>query len=683
MNPFRRQLVHQAFDVLDENGSGTITMDEIQSKYNAKKHPDVLEGKKTEEEVLFEFMETFQVHHNTIDRTTPDNIITLEEFEEYYNNISMSIDNDQYFELMITNAWKLGEAKKTYASGWSNTGTTTKKQTVSQHYGDYYEKGTTGERPGASKWMGYKPDTLEKPSYPDSTFQTSSQSIGQTVRRAAPPARQSRAGPPASVGASRTRSTEDIIEAIRAKLRSRGARTSIGIQRQFKIADDDRSGKLNFYEFWKAMNDFGTGISEDEGKVAFDAFDRDGSGEIDYDEFIRTVRGEMNQFRVGFVKQAFDKLDKDKNGQVEIDDVKGVYNAKHHPDVLQGKKTETEVLGEFLETFETHHNIKTGYYDHIVTWEEFVEYYNHISANIDNDQYFELMITNAWKLGQPATHKPKDSWSNTTANSTYNKFGGTNPYVAKPVQQIAKGSKTPEECLAHLREILKKRGARGIIGIARSFRIIDDNRSQTLDIQEIQKASRDFRTGLHEDDVLQLFNLFDRDNSGALDYEEFLRGVRGEMNDRRKQMVMMAYNKMDADGNGVVEVHDVRQVYNAKKHPDVISGKRDEEEVLLEFLETFQSHYAYKNPGQIDGIVTKEEWIEYYNNISMSIDEDDYFELMIRNAWHIEGGKGWCENTTIPRYLQTDAQGNERVVQAKAKSNFNYGQTNNTWGGEF
>lgn len=42
----------------------------------------------------------------------PDHIVTLEEFEEYYNNISSSIDNDQYFELMINNAWKLNESDR-------------------------------------------------------------------------------------------------------------------------------------------------------------------------------------------------------------------------------------------------------------------------------------------------------------------------------------------------------------------------------------------------------------------------------------------------------------------------------------------------------------------------------------------------------------------------------------------
>ena len=38
--------------------------------------------------------------------------------------------------------------------------------------------------------------------------------------------------------------------------------------------------------------------------------------------------------------QAFNKIDRDHSGFVDINDIKGVYNATKHPDVIAGKKTE-------------------------------------------------------------------------------------------------------------------------------------------------------------------------------------------------------------------------------------------------------------------------------------------------------------------------------------------------------
>lgn len=101
--------------------------------------------------------------------------------------------------------------------------------------------------------------------------------------------------------------------------------------------------------------------------------------------------------------KAFQKFDKDGSGVVDINDVKGVYDASHHPDVINGKKTEEEILGEFLDTFELHHAIKSGNNqdrNKVVTWDEFAEYYENISCSVDDDRYFELLIVSAWKLNQ-------------------------------------------------------------------------------------------------------------------------------------------------------------------------------------------------------------------------------------------------------------------------------------------
>lgn len=169
----------------------------------------------------------------------------------------------------------------------------------------------------------------------------------------------------------------------------------------YRIVDDDGSRSINFSEFSKVCKDLRVGLTEPQVAQLFKLFDRDNSGTIDYDEFLRAIRGQMNKFRLDLVLAVFAKLDKNRNGVIEVDDILGTYDASKHPDVKNRKKTEEEVLGDFLDTFEQHHAIQSGNNkgrDKSVTVDEFVEYYNNVSASIDDDVYFEHMIRTGWKI---------------------------------------------------------------------------------------------------------------------------------------------------------------------------------------------------------------------------------------------------------------------------------------------
>lgn len=144
-----------------------------------------------------------------------------------------------------------------------------------------------------------------------------------------------------------------MMQLFRDRIKARGARGIIGLQRMFKIMDDDNSHALSLQEFAKACRDFKIGISDEYLPTIFNAFDLNHDGTLNIDEFLMAVRGDLNQTRIDIVEKAFKKLDKDGNGFVEYDDIKDIYSADRHPDVIQGKKTKQQVLNEFLETFET------------------------------------------------------------------------------------------------------------------------------------------------------------------------------------------------------------------------------------------------------------------------------------------------------------------------------------------
>ena len=130
------------------------------------------------------------------------------------------------------------------------------------------------------------------------------------------------------------------------------------------------------------------------------------------------------------------------------------------------------------------------------------------------------------------------------------------------------------------------------------------------------------------------------------------------MNERRKDIVRQAFRVLDITGKGSITADDVKDRYNVDSHPDFASGKKTRFECLNELLQVFEV-------DSVDGKVTEDEFLNYYHNISTCIDNDDYFELMIRNGWHISGGEGQAANTANTRVLVTNDDGSQEVVEVK------------------
>jgi hypothetical protein len=77
------------------------------------------------------------------------------------------------------------------------------------------------------------------------------------------------------------------------------------------------------------------------------------------------------------------------------------YNVKNNPAVIEGRKTETQATNDFLATFET--SSQGSNPDGKVSLDEFIEYYQNISASIDNETYFVQLLNSSGDLDGRAT----------------------------------------------------------------------------------------------------------------------------------------------------------------------------------------------------------------------------------------------------------------------------------------
>ena len=555
-----------------------------------------------------EFIDTFQETYNYLCGTETNNIVTIEEFSEYYENVSMTIDEDDYFEYLLNNVWNLGLDIK------------------------------------------YK-NEIKKPDIEENAQE---EQINKQLKE--------------DLNAKKEQSLIKFINEIR-KL---GSTSLISLMRLFKLNDINNTKDLEFYEFSKSLHEFETELSDEEISNLFSYFDKDNTGVINYLNFINAIRGPMNQKRILILKEAFKKLDLDKGGQVEIGEIKSQFNAKNDKDVKSGEKTEEEVYTEFVDTFQMNHDNRVGPRNKRVTLDEFIDYYNFISMGIEDDAYFISLIQNSWKLNP--YYKYNQNGQNDLTNINLNEISYTHGNIknkkirvgaaAAPFgtdmtpntedkrpfyYQIEQNENIEKEIspIDIFRTAIKKRGIRGIMAMRRAFMIADENDSKTLSLPEFIKFCHDYRMPITGKEINILFEEFDTNKNGQINYEEFISAFTGDMCERRKRLITILFETFDKNRKGFVDLDDIRNAYNPINHPDVLSGKRTEDEVLAEFLDNLQYHFSLlkSDKEQENNKINFEEFLEFFNYISAGIEDDEYFESVIKGGFNLEDRrpkkKGW------------------------------------------
>ncbi|XP_069123846.1 calcyphosin-like protein isoform X2 [Argopecten irradians] len=188
---------------------------------------------------------------------------------------------------------------------------------------------------------------------------------------------------------------------------------------------------------------------------------------------------------------------------------------------------------------------------------------------------------------------------------------------------------TPQVLIEALREQCLKRGCGGIKGLGLVFKNMDIDYSKRIVFEELRIGLQRYGILMSENFLKSLFNTLDRDNSGGIDFQEFMKALRPPMNQGRINVVNETFDLLDADHDGLLKIEDLKVRFsdNVKCHPKFLSGEWTEEETLRSFLDTIDDQ---NNP---DGVVTREEFLDYYAGVSALYDDDAYFDLTMRASY--------------------------------------------------
>ncbi len=231
MSESRAELVRWAFKSLDRSGRGAVDAETVKSAFDAKGHPEVLDGKRSEDEVLMDFLETFDEHHNYLAEPGPDGRVNQQEFEDYYGYVSMCIEDDGYFEALIKNVWRL--------SGTAEP----RPEPQAGHYEEELKAAPAPKReyqppvPAPVQAPAMAPAHLVSPyRSPGKRGIANISSIDNTLELSAKLYNQIR-----SAKKEQSKITiESVLGTFRNKLAARGVRGFMGIWRQFKVSPYER-----------------------------------------------------------------------------------------------------------------------------------------------------------------------------------------------------------------------------------------------------------------------------------------------------------------------------------------------------------------------------------------------------------------------------------------------------------
>eukprot|EP00667_Euglena_gracilis_P020733 EG_transcript_22495 len=214
---------------------------------------------------------------------------------------------------------------------------------------------------------------------------------------------------------------------------------------------------------------------------------------------------------------------------------------------------------------------------------------------------------------------------------------------AATIHALASKELRPRHCglplIDHLRDLIVLHG--GLYG----FRTLEGILQEAAPAEDDGLARDDLlaalrRLGLTPSDfeMHTLMRHFGSDVDALLGRRQFITGISCKLNDFRRHLLVDLYGLLRHVCGGPVTVQGLADLFDAAEHPLVQAGRVTAEAAQRDMVA------AWHRP--LGHVISQDEFLEYWGDVSAAVDDDEWFELSIRNPWHLAGGKGVSQNTT-------------------------------------
>ena len=576
---------------------------------------------------------------------------------------------------------------------------------------------------------------------------------------------------------------------------------------------------ITLFTFIKKLKDKqinNQGISLNDLKILFNFLNKN-NNIISIDQLINLIKGNLDEKRKIIIITIFEYIDSEKKGEISIQLLKGIFNAKNHPDVLKGIKSQEGVFEQFCYSLDLYCEVNDVQINGYLTFENFMDYYSGVSACIHDDVYFENLLKGIWNYGNNVNYdiiyndtnktdnnnnsiieqndsdiygmnsiligisekdrnrkksfninqnnnnsfrnnnriRYNDSFKNIiqsnnnnqinqfnnnifndstklkkgrrlkssasspfiTGNSIFNRqnnniynnilydnINNTNNYpynqssnmlktislsqkVSTPfntsrrnqegikvfqnkirynpitgeyysdfknnsnysnedniindkyltIQKNTSNNNNSSGIIDQLRNKLISRGPKSIFNFQRMLSIYDYNHSGKISLENFTTIFLAYNLNFSISDIQNIFKHFDKEQTGSINYDLLTNSIIGQMNDRRKNIVQKVFDNFNKNDQSEVSMSEIKQKYNAWRHPDVVNGRKSREEEFGDFLDKLEIFREYNDNLKMSYSTTMNlnEFLKFYTEISMCIKDDNLFDNILSNCWNI------------------------------------------------
>jgi hypothetical protein len=200
----------------------------------------------------------------------------------------------------------------------------------------------------------------------------------------------------------------------------------------------------------------------------------------------------------------------------------------------------------------------------------------------------------------------------------------------KPIDINNNDKDNTNEILGIIEDKLKLRGIRGLMYLHNQFitscsdlnKITFDEFIKVLQLQHILMDMEDYET---------LYKQFQRKDQ-TFDVFKFIRIFKSELNKYKLKAVEKAFDLIDVNKKEHIDIESLMLQFTGDNHPEVVEGRKNCEEVVLEFYDTFRLNQLLLAS---EDFVNFEIFANYYEYVAFVYSNDNLFSDVVKSNWEV------------------------------------------------